>query len=131
MTLGEKIAVSALLLTFGPMPLAIGYGLMHPKARTASAQEQALTSCGLDEVGVQVVGVKAVEAKLRAQLRSPSTATFSGDESRYKVMGGCTIEIVGWVDAQNGFGATTRFNWIAHVYGSGRDLKVSDAQVLE
>ena len=132
MTLGEKIAASALLLTFGWWPPLIVYGMLHPHPKQMSPQEQALASCGLRETEIEVYGSRVAEQALRPQLRSPSTASFIPEsEMRYKLVNGCTVELVGWVDAQNGFGATTRSNWIAHIYGSGSAMKASDATILE
>lgn len=42
------------------------------------------------------------------KLRSPSTADFPYSEQRFTVLNDTTGVLVGVVDAQNGFGATTR-----------------------
>lgn len=57
--------------------------------------------------------VSACREKIADELKSPGTAEFGpmeiSDESKYA---GFTNQIVTWVDAQNGFGATVRVDAI-------------------
>lgn len=49
------------------------------------------------------------------ELRSPSTASFVSGSFRYRKEGACSFFMTGKLDAQNGFGATIRGSWSAHV----------------
>jgi hypothetical protein len=60
----------------------------------------------------------AAKEAVRQQLIAPSTASFAGDE-RYRPLPGCSFDITGKVDAQNGFGAMLRSGWKVHVVRSG------------
>jgi RNA polymerase subunit RPABC4/transcription elongation factor Spt4 len=57
------------------------------------------------EFGAEV----ACEEAVKDQLKSPSTADFS-EQTRTKLSSD-TFEVVGFVDSQNGFGATVRAAW--------------------
>ena len=53
---------------------------------------------------------------MKKQLKSPSTAEFPWyDKSFVKDLGDCTFEVTGYVDGQNGFGATVRNNFVVTV----------------
>tara|TARA_Y100000768_G_scaffold327873_1_gene265658 strand:- start:253 stop:852 length:600 start_codon:yes stop_codon:yes gene_type:complete len=53
---------------------------------------------------------------VKKQLKSPSTAEFPWyDKSFVKDLGDCTFEVTGYVDGQNGFGATVRNNFVVTV----------------
>lgn len=63
------------------------------------------------------------------QLRSPSTAKFPwfADSAREVLQDDKRYEISGHVDAQNGFGATIRANWICDTTFLGGDRNAYDA----
>ncbi|MEA5023919.1 hypothetical protein SDC9_15167 [bioreactor metagenome] len=57
-----------------------------------------------------------VQEKVKANLKSPSTAKFSKwDDSLVKKLDDNKYSVKGYVDAQNGFGATVRSNYYAEV----------------
>lgn len=68
------------------------------------------------------------EKFVRNSLRSPSTASFGSffgesQDPRECVtdLGGGHYRVVGWVDAQNGFGAMIRSNFVCEVQDLGND----------
>lgn len=77
--------------------------------------------------------VSAAQELVKDELKSPSTAKFSYDDSDYTVQrSGDQWKISGYVDAQNGFGATVREYWTAtFTMGdiSGSQYKVSNYSV--
>lgn len=64
-----------------------------------------------DEISAFVMATQFVESSLR----SPSTADFpyySDQEVQVVMEPNCRFTVLGYVDAQNGFGATIRQRWI-------------------
>jgi hypothetical protein len=58
------------------------------------------------------------------QLKAPSSAEFSGTifpEYRYSKLPDGSWRISSWVDAQNGFGAKLRKNWVCELRQTGSD----------
>lgn len=55
---------------------------------------------------------------VKRRLKAPSTAEFpwfSDDQVRVQIKPGCKFVIVGYVDAQNGFGAQIRTRYISEL----------------
>ncbi len=78
--------------------------------------------------------VSAAQSLVKDELKSPSTAKFPYDDADYIVKRSGDYWIVGgYVDAQNGFGASIREEWIATFKmgdTSGTQYKISDFAVM-
>jgi len=79
-----------------------------------------------DKIGAWVMA----EDFVRGGLKAPSTArfgsVFGGDYQRpddcVSVLGGGRYRVVGWVDAQNSFGALIRNNFVCVLRDRGNDM---------
>lgn len=77
-----------------------------------------------DEISARVMAEQFVKARLKA----PSTAKFSGyGETKTKYLGDCKHVVVGYVDSQNSFGAQIRTQYGVTV----KNEKGTDNWVLE
>lgn len=99
--LGIGVVLVIVLVVFG----ALSGGGSSPSTSAASAP---------DKIEAWIMAEKFVKDRLK----SPGTANFGGVFNNYQdpddqvsVVGANTYVVTGWVDAQNGFGATVRTNW--------------------
>lgn len=80
---------------------------------TKQAKEYARTArldaCSRVEIQAFAVSQDAV----RARLKSPSTASFPWTPIASQHTGDCKFQVLAYVDAQNGFGAMVRSNYVA------------------
>lgn len=90
------------------------------EADAAKAQARC-TDCGCDEINVSVF----VENFIREKLRSPSTADFGSDWT-FKGGGSSRMTYTGYVDSQNGFGATVRTRFSVTLLCIGRSSYITD-----
>ncbi len=78
--------------------------------------------------------ISAAEELVKGQLKSPSTAKFPWGNSSFSVTkNGKKYTVKGYVDAQNGFGATVRQYWTATFEledTSGTKIKISNGNVI-
>jgi hypothetical protein len=79
------------ILTLGGAAVGVGLAVHHGSGPTP--QQQAIAAC---------------ETAVKAQLKSPATAGFSGETTS---PAGSGYYVEGNVDAQNGFGALIRSHW--------------------
>lgn len=78
-----------------------------------------LVGCGSDEGGPGDA-YRACERAVEASLRAPATADFSGvSGSEISDQGGGLWDVVGYVDAENGFGANIRTDFTCTVRDTG------------
>ncbi|MBX3575474.1 MAG: hypothetical protein KF694_24290 [Mesorhizobium sp.] len=117
---------------------AVGLVLENPEARDARLAEQARQeqSRAVERTQAEIEAAKQAkeDAKLarldacsgvegqafavsqdavRAKLKAPSTASFPWTPIRAQHTGDCKFQVLAYVDAQNGFGAMIRSNYIA------------------
>lgn len=84
--------------------------------QAAKAREEAKV-CN-DKVSAWTMAEQMVEA----QLRAPSTADFPWYREEWvRPTGDCSFTVTGYVDAQNGFGAMIRSNWVVVLTYIGDD----------
>ncbi len=98
----------------------------------AAAVALALTGCGRDDSGSNGVGhaYRACERAVESQLRAPATADFSGVfGSTITELEDDTVEVIGYVDSENGFGANIRTDFSCTVRHVGEDWELVDLQV--
>jgi hypothetical protein len=64
-------------------------------------------------------------------LKSPATASFPWDFREYTVtnLGAGQWRVAGYVDSQNGFGATVRTYWTVEMQDAGATWKLADASI--
>jgi hypothetical protein len=68
---------------------------------------------------------------VKEQLRAPSTAKFCDfDEARISSNGANSYTVVGWVDAQNGFGAMLRNRFVCKLHKNGDTWYRDDVSLL-
>ncbi|WP_455502025.1 hypothetical protein [Gemmiger sp.] len=65
--------------------------------------------------------ITIAEKEVKAKLKSPSTAKFSSSSETSVTRSGNTWRITGWVDAQNGFGATLRNSYTVKIEFASSD----------
>ncbi|WP_320177815.1 hypothetical protein [Roseovarius pacificus] len=86
------------------------------KARQKERAERRAAQCG---EGNATNAYFYTQAFVEQRLKSPSTADFPSIHTRNAVsaypIGGCVFEVSGYVDAQNGFGATLRTYFLAKI----------------
>lgn len=85
--------------------IGLGYVLLRPGASATTEKAQ----------------VSACRELVKAQLKAPATAQFSGEVVTRQPTGGL-FEVDGVVDAQNGFGALLRQRYRCTVTGDGQAL---------
>jgi hypothetical protein len=70
---------------------------------------------------------------VRRRLKSPSSASFPWSFDEYSVtdLGLGHWRVSGYVDAQNGFGATIRTRWSVEMQDEGASWKLIDANIYE
>lgn len=82
---------------------------------------------GSDKLGAFLASQDFVKRELRA----PSTAKFSDfDEARVSSTGGDSYTVAGWVDAQNGFGAMIRNDFVCKLHKVGDTWYRDDVSLL-
>lgn len=96
-------------------------------AKAATARKD---SCGGDDLMALQMSTRFVQKRLR----SPSTAKFPGATAQGVTvvdMGDCRFQVVSYVDAQNGFGATirSRYSALMHYDSETRMWRASDVLV--
>ena len=65
----------------------------------------------------------AVQSAVQAQLRAPASAVFPDAREALEATGACRFRVAGHVDAQNGFGALVRSEFVGTVQRApGRDF---------
>jgi len=74
-----------------------------------SAKQARLDACTYVETQAYVYSQPAV----RASLKAPSTASFPWSSVKSKHTGNCRFEVLGYVDAQNSFGAMIQARFMA------------------
>ena len=65
--------------------------------------------------------ITIAEKEVKAKLKSPSTAKFSSSSETSVTRSGNTWRVTGWVDAQNGFGATLRNSYTVKIEFASSD----------
>ena len=65
--------------------------------------------------------ITIAEKEVKAKLKSPSTAKFSSSSETSVTRNGNTWRVTGWVDAQNGFGATLRNSYAVKIEFASSD----------
>lgn len=110
---------------FGPLialailwPAYSIYRFNHPKAARASESEGATGSPPSDRSAMAVV---QCQNYVRDRIRSPSTADFPWLDHAVVPRGNETYMVKSYVDAQNGFGATIRNDYICEIRYIGGD----------
>lgn len=71
-----------------------------------------------------VAGHAACEEAVRERLKAPGTAKFGGRDHR-AIQNGYAYELVGWVDAENGFGALVRNRYVCEAFEGETGWRVS------
>lgn len=66
--------------------------------------------------------ITIAEKEVKAKLKSPSTAKFSSFSEISVTRSGNTWRVTGWVDAQNGFGATLRNSYTVKIEFASSDV---------
>ena len=84
-----------------------------------------ITGCGSDEFDEFDAKVVA-ESEVKEILKSPSTAKFSSYSQTRITNDGDVWKVTGWVDAQNGFGATIRSDYSVKFTMTGKDTYIVD-----
>lgn len=86
----------------------------------------------------EVTRVSELEARLQCensvenQLKSPATADFSANrENTYTEIADDGLQVNGWVDSENAFGATVRSEWQCLVTPSGEDQFLVNVENIE
>ncbi|HTV69657.1 MAG TPA: hypothetical protein VMF90_14070 [Rhizobiaceae bacterium] len=79
------------------------------KQAKEDAKAARLDACSRAEIQAFAVSQDAV----RARLKAPSTASFPWTPIRAEHTGNCKFHVLAYVDAQNGFGAMVRSNYVA------------------
>lgn len=93
-----------------------------PEAVAAAARQEHCES----RSGAEAVTEQFVSKKMKA----PGTAKFAPhSEVKAEYLGDCRHRIVSWVDAQNGFSAMTRNDFVAVVRSLGYDGKTHNYQL--
>ncbi|WP_430648714.1 zinc ribbon domain-containing protein [Bradyrhizobium neotropicale] len=96
---------AAVLVVFGGIALLV---LAGPKM---TPEDRRALECNTKGASGAAIWSRTL---ITEKLRSPSTASFPGDEvSAWK--GGCVFVVVGSVDSQNGFGAVVRTSYTAEI----------------
>ena len=67
----------------------------------------------LDACTVEIQAFAVSQDAVRVKLKAPSTASFPWTPIRAQHTGDCRFQVLAYVDAQNGFGAMIRSNYIA------------------
>jgi hypothetical protein len=78
----------------------------------------------LDDRGAKISAFVASQNFVTKQLRSPSTAVFpnyAADGVIVNFEQACQFKVAGYVDAQNGFGATIRTRYIIDIEADPKD----------
>ncbi len=92
----------------------------------------ALAGCG-DSSGSGSAGVghayRACERAVESQLRAPATADFSGVFGSTITEHDETVEVIGYVDSENGFGANIRTDFSCTVRHVGDNWELVDLQL--
>ena len=66
----------------------------------------------MDQTTRDFMAYDACTAAVKDQLKAPGSADFQGNtDVDYRTTGGDNIMVIGWVDAQNSFGAKLRSNF--------------------
>jgi hypothetical protein len=141
----KMFAVSAILLTAAfavglTVLLIYGPAIDQQNAGPAASKE----SGGADNIVKwptseedKVGALAEAENIVKGMLKSPSTASFGSVFGEYQdasdhveYCGGGFHRVNGWVDSQNGFGATVRTNYRIVLLKSGGKWSVSEAPIL-
>lgn len=70
--------------------------------------------------------IPACEAGVNERLKAPGTAKFGGHVVRETAID--VVEVVGWVDAENGFGALVRNRFLCVAHRGQTGWRVSDVE---
>lgn len=92
-----------------------------------SNAQQSTTAPGGSNIGA----ITACEGYVADRLKAPATAKFSGWlDSTTAVLKDGTIAVRGTVDAQNGFGALIRNDWVCAVRQSGSGYTLQSVDLV-
>lgn len=87
-----------------------------------SCSNSLTTPAKMDEFGAHV----ACQEFVRRGLKAPSTADFAGYGDSVVSGGGGFFVVRSYVDAQNGFGAKIRTDWVCNVESRGKSWHLND-----
>lgn len=92
------------------------------KNSSSDAEMKETTSSDKDNFGHNKYdAITIAEKEVKAKLKSPSTAKFSFSSETSVTRNGNTWRVTGWVDAQNGFGATLRNSYAVKIEFASSD----------
>jgi len=75
------------------------------------------------ESNARAIVATVCELEVERRLRSPASADFSfGQVTTVQILGNNRYRLSSYVDAQNGFGANIRSDFVCVVEGSGPDI---------
>ena len=90
---------------------------VEAKAQAQQQAEQAAQRAEDDEYGSRSLAIALAKNAITNLLKAPSTATFPSwfKIKHYRGEGEYVHSVVGWVDAQNSFGAMIRNDWVVEL----------------
>lgn len=93
------------------------------KNSSSDSEMKETTSSDKDSYGhTKYDAITIAEKEVKAQLKSPSTAKFSAASETSVTRSGNTWRVTGWVDAQNGLGATLRNSYTVKIEFASSDM---------
>lgn len=104
----EKKSVNWLFVSWGILIVGVIAVFIIAGFSSGSSSQKYKDSYGHDKYDA----IAIAETKVKGQLKSPSTAKFCKISEYTVSLSGDTWTVKGYVDAQNGFGATLRSDFI-------------------
>lgn len=104
-----------------------------PKPTVSSSSSRSGTTTkgtGFSSAEIEATVYAVAEKAVKNSLKSPSTAILSKQsECTFESLGNSQYKMTGWVDAQNGFGATLRADWVVITELDGLTMKLVSVDI--
>jgi hypothetical protein len=128
-----KILIGVLVIgIIGSVGQSLIDAFKSPETKTAEQKAAATAKAASDSETTAYTASIYCEERLRTKLASPSTAEFNPSHDLSWGRFGDTIQLAGWVDAQNAFGAKLRRNWQCEALLLPRDsMRLLSATLIE
>ena len=97
--------------------------VQNKKNLSSDSEMKESTNADEDSYGhTKYDAITIAEKEVKAKLKSPSTAKFSSSSETSVTRSGNTWRVTGWVDAQNGLGATLRNSYTVKIEFASSDM---------